>query len=333
MSDRDFVRKGFQAARRRYLAGRMLAEFQTALGIRGLPGLKPISVRADAKGTRLVYLTATADGAFILKMHTAAPERNPIGREYDITRRVSAHFASIPGFSVPEPVFRSACGRCFAMPYFEGQTARRVLLDQSGADERRAVFRRAGRWLRVLHDVEPLASGDFRTGWIFSTLQRASAQPPADFPATTETEAIGHFTASLRGMAASVHGTKVRTAFSHGDFSANNLMLGGPETCGIDFGFAKRRNAVADISDFLVYDLMFEADGAELAENGIRTDHFSAFRDGYGEIEDADALCFLLRAKIVRKWLSLRRVRRRTHPDYGFRQKEARRRLELLFPR
>jgi Ser/Thr protein kinase RdoA (MazF antagonist) len=331
MSLRDVAQSGVDRLEREIFVRRRLSEFRSAMGIRAPFRSRRLSVRPEEVGTRMVYRLTTGQSDFVLKMHNAPEDRNPMAREHGVTMSLADHFESRTGLNVPLPVYLSDCRTCFAMQWFEGLTARNLFRTMPEAGERCDTFRRAGAWLRALHGFKGRGTGEFRPLWVFDTIRWLRPKDGEEYPRVADGDDITRFATALRERVKGLRGRKVVTAFSHGDFSANNLLIGETETCGIDFGFAGRRIAVDDIADFLMSDLMFRCDDANLGDHGLQKDSLAAFLDGYGPVEDAEVLEFLLPARIMLQWIRISGERVGTHPEIRFRFEEAQRRMEKIF--
>ncbi len=318
-----------RAPRHRTQAARLLAEFRTAGGFQGRARLRLLSARQEPLGARLVYLAETREADFVLKLHTAR-EGDPLGRDHAGLKRIAGVFGATGPFTVPVPLFRAASGRGFVMSRFDGVMASRFFLTGPDPATRCDAFRRAGRWLGMLHRSEPPEAGVFRPKWVLGEIARQCRENPRAYPALAEPGEVAALVAAVRRQLQPFRAAPVLSVSSHGDYSAHNLLLGTDRTCGIDFGYAGTRNAIADIADFLIFDLMFPHAPGRLGPGGVQADSHAAFAEGYGEIADAEVLNALLRARILLKWLSIRRKRGRSHPDFGFRPEEARTRLRLL---
>ncbi|ETX28458.1 phosphotransferase [Roseivivax isoporae] len=257
--------------------------------------LEPLAHPPDFPDTRAVFALRYADGAAYALKLDLAPGGTGAGRlaaEAAALDRLAQEFADHAALGVAVPEMLSPDGTALVTRLVPGEPAREILRRGAPAAVRADIFRRAGRWLSVLHGSAPAEKVPFWPRWMLREIDALCTG--TDLPPSCA-GAVGALARTARELVR----RPAAKVVAHGDFHGGNLMICPGRTVALDLTEATRKLAVYDMADFLKLDALCPADRAEIAPEGIAAAHLAAFLEGYGGEVDRDVLRFCLRARLV----------------------------------
>lgn len=196
-------------------------------------------------GKRAVLTGRWQDRAVVFRL-TEPQETERQAHEWHELTRIWPAMQAGPA-RVPEPLLWVPEAGIMIMERIAG----RPLLDHlwhCDPAQRAAFLRPAAEWLRRYTEATELWTMGNAAGWL-ARAERCAAQQPFARLRASESAILG----SLRGIAAVLDGAEWRVAICHGDFHANNLILGKSRLTGIDTGGSARLPVCKDIARFLVH--------------------------------------------------------------------------------
>lgn len=270
----------------------------------------------------------TLDGKpYALKLDFDAGPDGRLTKEHRELAAMAAHFDAYDKIDLITPVYLSPSGRFCVSDYVDFRTAGDRLASSDSAGTKRQVFRRAGLWLTAMHDYQPVRKKAFWGNWMPIELDEIVARDemqadPAD---------VAAYRAILKKQIRLVNKVRDSHAWSHGDYHADNLMLGPGVTYGLDFTEARRKMAVYDIVDFLKCDVVCDTPRAELDGAGITKVHREMFLKGYKHPINPDILDVALRGRMLIDWAAVRRTQYARAQEDRTRFEQMKYRLDVAF--
>jgi hypothetical protein len=167
-------------------------------------------------------------------------------REWREATRIWPHMQGAR-YRVPEPFAHLPEIGMMAVEHVPGTPLLKHLW-RSAVETRAAHLPDAATWLRRYTDVSESWQSGNPAGWLARADRAAQTQPHARL-AEVEAGILGY----LRKLAGLLEGAEWRTAICHGDFHANNLILGPDRLTGVDLGGSARLPVCKDIARFLAH--------------------------------------------------------------------------------
>ena len=283
---------------------RMIREFTTAYGHAGEVAVEPIYQSNTFGADRQVLKVSVGQDLFALKFDFEAHKTGRLKDEYSRILKLSAHFEDRPGFGIPQPIYLSPKGNFFVLEYVGDRIASKIILKDDDPSTIGQVFRRAGMWLNKLHEFTPQTTTGFWPNWMLEAIDVARARDPhgEDDDITRMRDILGADAVRLQGR----QGIK---AFCHGDFHANNLILGRGVTYGFDVTEAGEKLSLYDIVDFLKIDALRKSVLDDVDKSGVSRQCKKMFLKRYRHPIDSELLDFCIRGRLLIDWASITKER------------------------
>lgn len=222
----------------------------------------------------------------VLKIYRKDEVREHLARNL---HRKSRRFmkAATAEFAVPEPVLLLPEANAMVMEFVKAPSAGSLLMRGFHSVEiRRAVVRKAARWLKWFHESNGVERLPFDpasyTGPLGKTTDKITRLSPK---ALDRGSMLGNQIASATRFAEDLAGIVFPHATAHGDFTPFNLFIQEDRTIGFDFRANRTLPVPHDICRFLLYlDIyrIMPATSGELRRYGCRQDDFEVFMEEYG---------------------------------------------------
>jgi len=207
-------------------------------------------------------------------------------------------------FSVPETFRWLADEGMVVSEWIEGASATTCLLDRRVSwPEKIDAVGRCGAWLRRFHDSRRLDAGpidlDRMLGQVDGMIEAV--------PARRRPAVLRAAVAALHDRSATLRDLALPRSWTHGDFKADNLLLAGDRTYGLDLNALYDNVVLLDICQFVTHlDLLAHSPrGWRLFRR--RGALIAAFLEGYGGDPDLlprRALAWFRLQVAVRQWLA-----------------------------
>lgn len=284
-------------------AARMaLAELAPRLGVQPSKcRMTVLAAQPEAWGGRVTMrVDAPAGPAMVLKLRVGLGAAARFDRMLAGHARAAEALAGQPHHSVPAVLAQDADMQAVLLDHLPGRTAAALLADDPGSAAE--VLRIAGGWLGALHggSAMPAAQVDLLAAARKLRLRAEENEPAAP----------GRFWAlfwALRRAAVAAERTPLPQALLHGDFSADNLLIDGDRSAGIDLEHAATGLPARDIAMFLV-DVATRTGPPDpalppgaLLPGPLMTAFFGAYEQDPGPVEALDYAILLRMAQI---WLA-----------------------------
>lgn len=209
---------------------------------------RPLAVRENSL---LFYTECTGlPSPAVLKVCLNASTREFDGaaalEQYDAARRVHTAMRNAFAVSVPEPYLVRPDVGLMVMEWIPGVSMGRVLSSWrcSPATASDCIVRCA-KWLRAFHDAGACSPGHLdiqqRLARVDEMESRRAVPDPVFRKGVNE----------LRAAASAAAETVLARAWIHGDFKADNLILSGERTIGVDVHLRDENAVVYDLASFL----------------------------------------------------------------------------------
>jgi len=209
-----------------------------------------------------------------LTPRTAQVDPGAARRQFDTLVRVHEVMGQQEELSVPRPYVLVADAGLLGTEWVAGESMTRLLFSwRCSSMKARGLVGRAARWLKRFHECHELPPG--RLGVeeklaFLSTLDGASLGEP--FHLAFE---------CLRGSARAAGEVAVARSWVHGDFTADNLMVAGSRTLGIDIEARYENAVIHDLAPFLNYLELRALHPSGWRRSGSREGLGRAFLDTY----------------------------------------------------
>ncbi|WP_170754434.1 phosphotransferase family protein [Ruegeria lacuscaerulensis] len=291
-----------------------------------LSGFECVYRSHDFADTRYLLRLRTGSGEYALKIDTTSPETGRLQKEYDLLTTLSAYFEDTQTLQVVRPVYISPSQTFFVTEYIDRPTAADLIHKSPDADQVAQIYRRAGEWLHHLHAYRPLQQYGFRPKWMLDNIQAAAAHVPQEIQ--RESAAMLDV---LTNEAWSLRGTLETQVFSHGDFHAQNLIVGRGHMIGLDFTEVRVKLAPYDIVDFLKSDVFRDAPPQEVDRSGILKTNKEMFFRRYAHPIHMGILDTCIRGRLILDWLALWHLNHRCSPYEEDKRHRLGNRLRIAF--
>jgi hypothetical protein len=201
--------------------------------------------------SRLFYAECTAFPSplavkLCLRPRTVQPDSDSAQRQHDALLRVFRALGNAGQFTVPRPYLVRADAGLLATEWIAGDSMNALLLSwRCSRAVAQRLLARAGRWLRCFHDAHALVPA------------RVDLEDKLTFVAEMRDAHAVHdpvFFAALRRLCESAEAAaevSVARSWIHGDFKADNLLVSGPRTVGMDIHLRHESPVIYDLAPFL----------------------------------------------------------------------------------
>lgn len=167
-------------------------------------------------------------------------------RQYRTLKRVHEAMGEGSEFSVPAPHAAIPEAALVATEWITGQNLARALFSWArGIGGALQLAGRSGRWLRRFHASRQLPPGSLDAGFKLEFLRAIAAERGVDDPLFREASACLQRTAEQAAV------PTLPRSWVHGDFTADNLMVSGSRTIGMDIDVRHENTIVHDLAPFL----------------------------------------------------------------------------------
>ena len=180
-----------------------------------------------------------------LGARTGEPDSEAAQRQYNALARVHKAMMPAPEFSVPQPYFVRPDVALLAMEWIGGvNAAKKAFSWGSSAKRAEAYLARCATWLRMFHGCGRRAPAHLDMQERLPILEQLSDCPVRD-------DAFHDGLRQLHHSADAAAATALPRAWIHGDFTADNVILSGSRTIGIDLHIEHENAVVYDLAAFL----------------------------------------------------------------------------------
>jgi hypothetical protein len=238
-----------------------------------------------------------------LRPGTTEADREAAQRQYETLLRVHDAMGDGGEHSVPRPCLLLAEQALLATEWVAGQSMTALVFSWRCSSTKAATLvARAARWLRHFHACHRLDPGPLDAGEKLAFLSQLQGAMPGNARFARAVEA-------LRASAARASNTPLERSWVHGDFTADNVMVAGARTVGVDIDVRHENTVIHDLAPFLNYlELrVFHPDGwrhAFSVERLSRTFVEAYFQGPGGGI--ATPLAWLRLYLLLQGWLTAR---------------------------
>jgi tRNA A-37 threonylcarbamoyl transferase component Bud32 len=199
-----------------------------------------------------------------LNAGTGAPDRDAAVEQYDAVRRVHDAMPAGSVVSVPEPYLVRREAGLVAMEWIPGDSMSTVLSSwRCSAATALDCMVRCATWLRAFHDAGGCTPGHL------DVQQRLLRVDEMESRRAVPDPVFRNGVHQLRVTAGAAAERVLPRAWIHGDFKADNMILSGPRTIGIDLHLRDENAVVYDLASFLnnLALRLFEPTGWSLARS------------------------------------------------------------------
>jgi tRNA A-37 threonylcarbamoyl transferase component Bud32 len=190
------------------------------------------------------------DGALAVKIclrpHTDAVDSRAAQGQYETLGRVHRAMGGRAELSVPAPCLVIPEAGLVASEWVQGQTIAALLFSWRCSGTRaRELVARAARWLRRFHACHTAVPGCLEVEEKLQFITGLQAGSGVRHPLFNEAVAC------LQDSAGAAAAVLLERSWVHGDFTADNLMIAGPRTLGIDVDVRFENSVIHDLAPFL----------------------------------------------------------------------------------
>lgn len=305
---------------------KMVREFTKATGLRGETQFVCIYRSANFKNERQVFKVSVGDRLFALKVDRVGAKTQRLTSEFAVLQDLHLHFAGHDKQTIPEPIYLSTSGEFFVVDFIDHHTATDAIKGTTNARSAGQAYRRAGAWLHALHCYKPLTTKKIYPDWMFNSMDRS-----IDIGPHAPAEKYQRFIDIFHRDVDEIRERRDACAFCHGDFHAENLILGEGVNYGFDFTETTEKLAIYDIVDFLKVDI-FRADvDADVDRSGVARQAKDMFFKLYRHPVDRALLDVCLRGRLLIDWVFITSERHTKSEFQRNKYERLERRLDLAF--
>lgn len=178
---------------------------------------------------------------------TGGPDRVSARNQFDVLERVHrAMSVPDPFFRVPVPYFLAEGDGVVAAEWVEGKPMTDFFLSRELTLERgRDLFRSAAAWIRRFFALRPLPPAPIDMPSLLEGIEAIEHSPLSRFRSASAA------LAELRRHAEAAAGFPLERSWLHGDFKADNLLVGDASMVGIDLHARYENLVVHDLASFV----------------------------------------------------------------------------------
>lgn len=147
-------------------------------------------------------------------------------------------------YQVPMPLFFNKEKGILVMNWVNGKTLTEMLIKFQTGSQIQSLVYSAGNWVGMFHRVGPLEDGIFDLENKIEVIKELQIQPLDD-------ELFKEAGEVLHKSAIMIHNRGVKCSWVHGDCKADNFIVNGTITYGLDFNLRYQNAIELDIAQFL----------------------------------------------------------------------------------
>lgn len=219
-----------------------------ALGAGGCRVAGPVAARDNS---RLFYAECSGSASpmavkLCLKPRSDELDPDTALHQHDTLLRVHRAMGERSDLSVPKPLLVIPEYGLVATEWIAGKNLAMLLFSWGcGFARARDLVSGAGRWLRRFHACRVLAPGRLDAHEKLAFVSKLAAAHPVDDPIFQQA------LTTLRASADAAARPTLERSWVHGDFTADNVMVSGARTLGIDVDVRHENTVIHDLAPFL----------------------------------------------------------------------------------